>query len=155
MMRLRIAGLATLLMALGAVGLASAQEPDAPPNEGRLMEMFLDHATRELDLTTEQRTGLRRVLQETFARRALLAREARELRHGIQDALSDPETDDAAFQRLSAAILDLKRRELELLDWQRDRLAEVLRSRQALRFMLMQEQLAQRIESMRRDRPPR
>ena len=48
MKRLRVAGIALLLTALGAVGTASAQEPNAPPKEGRLMEMFLDQQEASL-----------------------------------------------------------------------------------------------------------
>lgn len=144
------------LLTLGVTSGATAQERESgEAGEGRLLRMFLDHATIELDLTGEQRDGLARVLRETFARRARLAREGRELQRGIRAALSDPSTADEDFQRLSQAGLDLKRRELELLAWQRQRVGEVLAPRQTLRFLLMQEQLARRIEAMRRDRARR
>jgi len=157
----RSAALLTLFTAV-TVSLASAQNPGPPPareqeqrEQSRLLEMFLDQATIELDLSAEQRQGLQRALRETFVRRARLAREGRELQRSIREALADPSSDDAVFERLSEASLDLKRRELDLLDWQRGRLAEVLTARQTLRFMLMQEQLARRIQAMRRDREPR
>ena len=142
------------LLALGAASGASAQE-GAGRSEGRLLRMFLDHATVELDLTREQRDGLGRILRETFARRTRLAREGRELQRAVRSALADPSTGDESFRRLSQASLDLKRRELELLAWQRERVEGVLAPRQTLRFLLMQAQLARRIEAMRHDRERR
>ncbi len=38
------------------------------------------------------------------------------------------------------------------MHWQQQRLTDVLTPRQSLRFMLLQERLAQRIEAMRRER---
>lgn len=133
----------------------AASSAGAQEGQGRLLQMFLDHATIELDLTAEQRDGLAQALRETFARRTRLAREGRELQRGIRAALSDPSTADEDFRRLSQASLDLKRRELELLAWQRERVGGVLAPRQTLRFLLMQEQLARRIQAMRRDRERR
>jgi hypothetical protein len=118
----------------------------------RLIERFLDHATTELNLTVEQRDNLGVVLRETMDRRGQLAREQAQLRREIGEALSDPTTGDGTFRRLSDEVLDVKRQEVELLGWQEGRLLDVLTARQTLRFMLMQQQLARRIEDMRRER---
>ncbi len=118
----------------------------------RLIEMFLDHATAELNLSMEQRAGLQGVLGETMARRGELARSQFQLRRQIGEALSNPTTGDDVFGRLAEASLALKRREVELMHWQQQRLTDVLTPRQSLRFMLLQERLAQRIEAMRRER---
>jgi hypothetical protein len=149
----RSSGWAIALCSLLTLGVAS--DAGAQEGEGRLLRMFLDHASVELDLTPEQRDELGQILRETFARRTRLAREARELQRAIRTALSDPSTADESFRRLSQTSLDLKRRELELLAWQRERVGGVLAPRQTLRFLLMQEQLARRIEAMRRDRKRR
>lgn len=162
----RVAALA-LMLAVARGSAVSAQQgeaaPDASPQgaQQRLIEMFLDHATLELNLTEEQRGGLEDVLRETMDRRAELSRNQVRLRREITDALSDPATSAAEFQRLADASLALKAREVELLEWQQARLLDVLTPRQSLRFQIMQERLAQRVAEMRRRRadprqqPPR
>jgi hypothetical protein len=128
------------------------QERSAQQGQERVIEMFLDHATAELNLTVGQRSDLDRVLRETMGRRAELARSQTQVRRQVREALSDPATGDQRFRRLTGAILDVRRQEIELLDWQQGRLFDVLTPRQTLRFMLLQQQLAQRIEEMRKDR---
>ncbi len=141
-----------------AASSARAQLPDEErPGEPlqqaeRLIQMFLDHATTELNLTVEQRAGLEVALRETMARRGELSRGQFQLRRQIGEALANPASGDDEFRRLSEASLALKRQEVELLHWQQQRLTQVLTPRQSLRFMLLQERLAQRIEAMRRER---
>ncbi len=155
----RDARIPMLLLWLGlAATSARAQIPDdegrggAPQQPERLIQMFLDHATAELNLTVDQRSGLEVALRETMARRAELSRAQFQLRRQIGETLANPASGNDEFSRLSEASLALKRREVELLQWQQQRLAGVLTPRQALRFMLLQERLAQRIEAMRRER---
>ena len=114
--------------------------------------MFLDQATIELNLTEDQRSGLEVVLRETMERRAELARSQSQLRREITDGLSDPSTGGDEFRRLADASVALKQQEVELLRWQQGRLLDVLTPRQSLRFMQLQERLAQRIEAVRRNR---
>ncbi len=120
--------------------------------QARLTRRFLDHATSELNLSVEQRGGLESVLQETMKRRRGLAERQFRLRREIREALSDPSTGDGEFRRLAEEATATRRRELELLEWQNERLAEVLTPRQALRFVIMQERLAQQVQNMRRGR---
>jgi Spy/CpxP family protein refolding chaperone len=157
--KLRVAAPLLMLALVGAMA-AWAQNAPAPdgrgntPQEGqeRLIKTFLDHATVELNLTEEQRSGLEGVMRESMQRRGELSRNQVRLRREIMDALANPSTGDGEFNRLAESSLQLKRREVELMHWQQQRLTEVLTPRQALRFMLMQERLAQRIEAMRRNR---
>lgn len=127
-------------------------QDSAPQGQERVIKMFLDHATAELDLTVEQRAGVERVLRETMTRRAELARSQARLRREVREALSDPSTADQEFQRLAGGILEVRRREIDLLEWQEGRLLEVITPRKTLRFMLLQQELAQRVEAMRRER---
>jgi hypothetical protein len=129
-----------------------AREGRPQQGQERLIKTFLDHATAELNLDVEQRDGLEQVLRETMDRRGELARSQAQLRRAIREALSDPATADEDFQRLAGSILDVRREEIELLDWQEGRLLEVLTPRQTLRFMLIQQQLAQRIDDVRKNR---
>lgn len=155
----RDARIPMLLLWLGLVASpAHAQIPDeegpggTPQQAERLIQMFLDHATAELNLTVDQRSGLEVALRETMARRVELSRAQFQLRRQIGETLANPASGDDEFNRLSEASLALKRKEVELLHWQQQRLSQVLTPRQALRFMLLQERLAQRIEAMRRER---
>lgn len=162
MMRLRELAGAALLSVLPLVGAphASAQSAVEAAGRGealqqgqeRLIKMFLDQATMDLNLSPEQRGRLEEVLRETMDRRGELARRQFKLHREIREALSDPATDDDRFRRLTEAVLTAKQEEVELLGWQRGRLHEVLTPRQTLRFLLLQQQLAQRIEGMRRKR---
>jgi Spy/CpxP family protein refolding chaperone len=135
-----------------AAAQTDAADREAMQQQERLIETFLDHATTELNLTVEQRGQLRQVLEETMDRRAELARSQIELRRQIRDALADPSSGDERFRRLAESTLELRNRDVELLRWQQERLLQVLTPRQALRFMLMQERLAQRIAELRRSR---
>jgi hypothetical protein len=152
--------MATLLLPLISVNPVLGQSRSEPVSRAAmvqqgqdgLIEMFLDHATAELNLTEEQRSGLEVALRETMDRRGELARRQAQVAREIREALSDPATQDDEFRRLSGEIISAKRREVELAEWQDSRLLEVLTPRQTLRFMLMQQQLAQRIEEIRRQR---
>ncbi len=91
-------------------------------------------------------------MRETLDRRRELAREGIRLRREARGALAEPETPGDRFRQLMDASMDLRRRELELLAWQQARLLETLSPRQTLRFLHLQERLAQRIEQLRRER---
>ena len=158
--RSKTATIFALVLAVSGPSMVLAQSVAEPRGQGRsaqqgqerVIEMFLDHATAELNLTVEQRAGLDQVLRETMGRRTELARAQTDVRRQVRDALSDPATVDEEFRRLAGTILDVRRQEIELLDWQEGRLLEVLTPRQTLRFMLLQQQLAQRVEEMRKER---
>jgi hypothetical protein len=152
---------AALLVLLPAVASgAAAQVPGQPGEPGelaqeaqeRLIEMFLDRATIDLNLSAEQRGELEGVLRETMERRGELGRRQLQLHREIRESLADPATPDDRFRALTEAILSAKRDEVELLAWQRERLLEALTPRQTLRYLLLQQQLAERIERMRRKR---
>ena len=143
-----------LLVGTGSVTAAQVSGRADRRQEGqdRLIEMFLNHATAELNLTADQRSGLEAVLQETLARRSELARSQLQLQRRIREALSNPQTSDGEFNQLADDVLAARRQEVELSSWQQGRLLDVLSPRQALRFMLLQEQLAKRIEELRKRR---
>lgn len=151
--------LSVLLFPSRATGQAEPGDPQSragrqEPRQERLIDAFVDRATAELNLTGAEREQLENVLRETLERRARLARRQQELRHEIQGALSDPNSEDGEFRRLTDLVLEVKRDEMELAAWQRDSLLEFLTPRQTLRFMLMQQQLAQRVDEVRRKRQP-
>lgn len=141
------------------LGASTASAQGNPPRGGagqqevdqeRLMERFLDLATTELNLSAEQRDQLGVVLQEASERRRGLGRRQMQLRRDISQALADPTTEASEFTRLAERFLTLQHEGLEIQEWQRDRVLEVLTPRQTLRFMLLQERLARRIQEMRR-----
>lgn len=153
-------GVALLLaLVLAGVETTLAQSPNGVRNpepdqeaQGRLIQRLLDHATAELNLSADQRARLQEVLVETMERRQELERHQGQLAHEIQRALSDPTSGEEEFRRLADEKVAVGRQNVELGEWQQARLAEFLTSRQLLRFMLMQERLAQRIQEMRRNR---
>lgn len=141
------------------LGASTASAQGNPPRGGvgqqevdqeRLIERFLDLATTELNLSAEQRDQLGVVLQEASERRRGLGRRQMQLRRDISQALADPTTEASEFTRLAERFLTLQHEGLEIQEWQRDRVLEVLTPRQTLRFMLLQERLARRIQEMRR-----
>lgn len=149
--------LLALLIGPAPEGLAQDREGEATNQrmqEGRLVERFLDLATMELNLSVEQREALVRIMEETSQRRRDLGRAETQLRRDIQRALSDPATQSETFARLIERRFELQARGLELQRWQQERIAQALTPRQTLRFMLMQERLAQRVEAMRRGKRP-
>ena len=144
-----------LICAPSAVAQTATDRPTGAaqgPSEAQLVERLLDYATAELNLTVEQRDGLGSVLTETMEKRRALARNQSQLNHQIREALSDPSTAAEEFQRLAGASLSMRREGLELIAWQQGRLREILTPRQSLRFLMMQDRLARRIEEVRRDR---
>ncbi len=141
------------------LGASTASAQGNPPRGGagqqevdreRLIERFLDLATTELNLSAEQRDQLGVVLREASERRRGLGRRQMQLRRDISQALADPTTEASEFTRLAERFLTLQHEGLEIQEWQRDRVLEVLTPRQTLRFMLLQERLARRIQEMRR-----
>ena len=149
--------LLTLVAVPTADGLGQEREVDGTDQrmqEGRLVERFLDLATVELNLSVAQREALGGIMEETSQRRRDLGRAQVQLRRDIQRALSDPATESETFARLIERRFELQARGLELQRWQRERIGQALTPRQTLRFMLMQERLAQRVEAMRRGKRP-
>lgn len=137
--------LVMMLVTLGTALPTPAQQSGRP-----LKERFLDHATAELALSSDQRDRLDELFDRAMERRRDLVREQFQLRRQISEALSDPSTPDLEFTRLSARIAELKQAEADLIEWQRNELSTILRPRQALRFFLLQQRLAERIQDARR-----
>lgn len=139
-----------ILMAVAAATLlwqpAAAHSQEAG---GALEARFLDYATAQLDLNTEQRAGLSRVVRQTMERRRDLVRRRLELRRRVRAALADPSADPSDFKRLTEDIAHLKRDEADLIDWQRRELGDVLDPRQTLRFLMMEQRMAERVAAAR------
>lgn len=142
-------GLVILPLAVLQFGAAPALAQEAG---ARLKARFLDHVTTELDLDREQREALEEIFDRTIERRRQLARDGLALRGRIRDALSRPTTPDETFRELTEALIQQRIREAESLSWQREELARILTPRQTLRFILMQQRVARRVENALRNR---
>ena len=145
---------AALVLALVSIAAPTdAQVPEVDQRgQEQLITRLLDHATAELNLSVEQRDRLRGVMVETIGRRRELARRQFQLGREIQAALSNPATTEESFRSLAEANLALRREGADLIQWQQQQLSDFLTARQSLRFLLMQDRLARRIEEMRRNR---
>jgi Spy/CpxP family protein refolding chaperone len=138
------------LAATATMGILGAAMPlDAQQGHQRLRQRFMDVATEQLDLSERQRAEVGRIFDGTMERRMELVRDQTELQRRIMAALRDPATQDADFRRLVERITELKRREVELLEWQQSQLSRVLEPRQTLRFLLLQQRVAERIQRAR------
>ncbi len=138
-----------------SAGLAQGGRGAGGRDQEDLIDRFLNLATSELNLTVEQRSSLGAILQEVAEQRRELGRGQMELQRDIQAALTDPATEEGTFAALANRRFEIQRQGIALQERQRERVAEVLTARQTLRFILMQERLARRIEAMRREEQQR
>lgn len=124
----------------------------------RLMDRFLGHASRELELTAEQEQRLRREYGEIQAKRRSLIREQREVRRRLEGLNRGGEASDDEAKQLLRLAAELRAREAELWREEQERIGRVLTPGQQARFLMMQERFAERVRAMRErrqlERPP-
>lgn len=124
-------------------GALFAQRPGQGQGQGRqqleaqVVERFLDHVTRELQLTPGGRTRLEQHLRQTAPRRRELAEQTAQLRMNMMRATRDPATSEADFTRMIAEMTRL--REMEEQVWKADQeaLSRLLTPRQHAQFIMM------------------
>lgn len=129
-------------------------EADARAEElrERVLGRFLERASQELELTSEQETRLREEFRQIQETRRSLIREQRELRQQLERSTREGTATDAEAQRLLRRAGELKAREAELWREEQERIGRVLTPRQQARFLILQERFAQRVRDVRRDR---
>jgi Spy/CpxP family protein refolding chaperone len=152
-----IAMVAASLLLTGAVQ-AQAQVGRGPPGdrlvlERQIFQRFSQQVGQELRLEAGARGRLEQILLEGSARRRERAREAMELRRTIVEAMRDPQTDDAQFERMFSSLRELRQRENQ--DWEREEadLARILTPRQRALVILRLAQLQERVREMIMERP--
>ncbi len=133
-------------------GPARVQEEREERLRAEVMRRFLEHASRELDLTEEQRRELAAELQGMHERRRALFREQREVRWQLDELARSVRGEDAEAQQLLRRTAELKGREAELWRDEQERIGRILKPHQQVRFLMMQERFAERVRALRQRR---
>lgn len=128
------------------------QEEQREHLRAELMHRFLDRASRELDLSEEQRQKLVQEFRGIHERRRGLVSEQAQLRRELHELASRDAVTDEEARRLLGRAAQLKAREAELWRQEQEQIGHVLTPRQQLRFLIMQERFAQRVHEMRERR---
>ena len=128
------------------------QAGDAERLRSRLMTQFLDHASKELDLTEDQTRRLHQEFGEVQEKRRSLIREQRAVRLRLEALNQEGRASDDEARQLLQRAADLKAREAELWREEQERIGRVLTPAQQARFLMLQERFAERVRQMRQDR---
>ena len=148
-----------VVLALMIPGLAAAQGRGPDPDrraelEQRLRGQFLRQLAERLDLTEEQRTGVREVLAEGAEARRDLALESQALRIDLIQAVREDGTPMSRFQELLAQLDVIRAREQEIAQQEEAGLAEFLNPRQLAVFLMVRMQFNERLQQLRGRRAP-
>lgn len=155
-----VVALAAAAPALPAQDTTAAERPgQMDPREDqlrdRLLNRFLERASRELELSADQEARLRAEFGEIQEKRRSLIREQRDVRRRLERMSREEQGNDAEAQQLLARAAELKAREAQLWREEQERIGRVLTPRQQARFLMMQERFAERVREMRGQRRPR
>lgn len=120
----------------------------------RLMDGFLDHASKELELTEDQTRRLHQEFREIQGKRRSLIREQRAVRLRLEALNQEGRASDAEASQLLQRAAELKEREAALWREEQERIGRVLTPAQQARFLVLQERFAERVRRMREDRGP-
>ncbi|MFW6331226.1 MAG: hypothetical protein ACOC3J_05835 [Gemmatimonadota bacterium] len=150
MKRVLMAVMAAALLAAPAPAGAQERGPDRRAQlEQQVRRQFVMQVARRLDLSESQRERMGEVIRVGAEARAALARESRELRLDLMEAVRD---EDATPQRYAALLerLDaLRDRERELERREEAAIAEFLDPRQQASFLIMRYEFNERVRGMR------
>jgi len=131
----------------------AAQPPRQPPRdrmllERQIMQRFANQVGDSLRLSNEGRAQLERWLVQTNAGRRELARETAQVRRELADAVRNPQTTDAEFERLLDRLADVRRRQLEQLQRDDQELRSTLTPRQRAQLFLGLARLQERMREI-------
>jgi hypothetical protein len=172
MMRNRIHPARWLALALGLVIAlpAAAAAQQGPPEgrgqnrmsreemEARIRETMARRIQEDLGLADEEMQALQEAMRPFEEQRRRLARREGATRLRVQAFLADGGREGEA-EELISTLVDIRRQELELFVEEEEALAELLDPDQRLRFLMVRDQLNQRIQRARWQnggaRPPR
>jgi uncharacterized membrane protein len=122
--------------------------------ERQILQRFVDQSAAEMRLPRERRDRLERWLTESTAERRDLTTRAADLRKRLVDAVGDPATTDAEFERILRDLDALRQREYELWKRDQDELARTLTPRQRAHFAIRLLRLQEMIDEQRGGSPP-
>ena len=150
--------LVALLITVGSEGLTAQRRgsPDQRPGEGRRAEMeqmirgrFDAMVRQQLGLSDEQSQRLQDVLEGYREQRRGFMQDERSTRRQLMNlGAGDELTEEQATEALQQ-MLRLREEEVRLFREEQEALVGVISARQLLRFVVMRDQLNQRIQSIR------
>ena len=150
--------LVALLITVGSEGLTAQRRgsPDQRPGEGRRAEMeqmirgrFDAMVRQQLGLSDEQSQRLQDVLEGYREQRRGFMQDERSPRRQLMNlGAGDELTEEQATEALQQ-MLRLREEEVRLFREEQEALVGVISARQLLRFVVMRDQLNQRIQSIR------
>lgn len=144
-----------LLAALALPVRAAAQRPMDPRRaalQAQVLDRFMDRVSARLQLDPDQRIRLEQVLHENEVKRRSLQEDAAALRRQLGDAIRDPDTRPADFDRLLGRMGDLRARDARLWRDEQSALAHVLSPRQRAEFVGLRMQFYEMVQRLRRQR---
>ena len=145
--------LLTLAGPVGATGQGQAPPEDRRERRERLEQQvrarFLDMTSERLELTEDQRSRLRSVLEEGARERRELARQSMALRRRLMQAAGDQATTPSTFEDLLRDMEALATREHALQRAEQDRLAGFLSPRQRALFLMMRMRFNEQVRELR------
>lgn len=154
---MRVLGLVILLSAVS--GIANAQPgagmPDRARVEQQLRARMGEVVQQRLGLNAQQMQQLNAANRKFDRDRMALLNQERSVRIAIRQQI---EAGDKASQDRIAVLMDstllLERRRLDLMESEQNELKKFLTPRQRAQYFGLQTQMRQRMEMMRRNRPP-
>lgn len=117
--------------------------------EQRIRERFMGMAAQRMALDSVQRVRLREVLREGAEGRLELARQSRELRVLLMEAVNDGGTSAATYESLVRQMRELGEAEHALEQRELDRLGEFLDPRQQAVFLAMRMRFNEQVQRLR------
>ncbi|MCG6987662.1 MAG: Spy/CpxP family protein refolding chaperone [Gemmatimonadetes bacterium] len=145
--------LALVVSPLAAQRLPMRAGPGAQRNrqelEQRIRARFAQMIKQRLGLDDETASALDSTVQAFRPEREQLARDQEALRKRVQAFNIEGNGSDPEAQQLLDRMSELRQRENQLYQSEQDSLRKVLSPSQLLRFNLMRDQLAQRIQQLR------
>jgi Spy/CpxP family protein refolding chaperone len=128
------------VLALLLPAVADAQAPERERREqleAQIVQRFMNHASKELQLDADNRTRLEQHLRQSAPRRRALAQSTVQLRGQMLRAVRDEGTPDAEFTRLISEMTRLRDQEEEMWKSDQEALSRILTPRQHARFVVL------------------
>jgi Spy/CpxP family protein refolding chaperone len=132
--------------------------PPAPQRarlEGEVRRTFARAVRERVGLSEDQMRRLAPLTQKHEQQRRALQQQERRARLALQAQLRGDTPDTAAVSGLLAALLDVQRRRVQMIEAEHRDLATVMTPVQRARYLGLQEQVRRRMEQMRQRPAPR
>ena len=125
--------------------------------EEMIRERFNSKVRKELDLTEEQHQRLEEMLTGFHEQRLELSENSKNVRRRMMflGSGSEDEFSEDQYNEILQEMIGIREEELRLLREEQSALSELVSSRQILRYLVMREELKQRMDNIRKGGDPR